>query len=188
MKNFQQIAAGVDVLPLCHAIKTQPELWDQNNWRKNYAGSPHLDISDIWLRYSSPNAVDDESNTTKVVNDVAPVWYPAMGKLWQARPIVLDLMRRVEAYELGRLLITKLPPGGRILPHSDAQGAYTDQDGSRYHVVLQGLPGSLFRSGDETVNMQTGSVWWFDHTEEHEVINNSADDRIHLLVDLKVMR
>jgi len=51
--------------------------------------------------------------------------------------------------------------------------------------VLQSQPGVDFRAGDEHVFMPTGSVWWFQNKEEHEVINNSADDRIHLVVDIR---
>ena len=56
----------------------------------------------------------------------------------------------------------------------------------RFHVVLQGLPGSLYRCGDEEVQMLSGQVWWFQHREIHEVLNNSADARLHLLVDMRV--
>jgi hypothetical protein len=33
--------------------------------------------------------------------------------------------------------------------------------------------------------MRTGEVWWFNNAIEHEVVNNSADDRIHLIVDIR---
>jgi hypothetical protein len=74
-----------------------------------------------------------------------------------------------------------------MLPHADTEGTYV-QEGSimRYHVVVRGEPGSLFRCGDETVNMRTGEVWAFNALLEHEVMNNSADDRIHLLVDCRI--
>ena len=58
-------------------------------------------------------------------------------------------------------------------------------DGMRFHVVLHGLPGSLYKCGDEVVCMRTGEVWWFQHREVHSVENNSSDTRIHLLVDLR---
>lgn len=186
MNNFQQLGAGLDVGPLLHVLQRNPDLWNRRKWRTTYAGTPHVDVSDIWLRYSDENATADPANTSTVQMDTRPVWYPEWHQLPQARNLVFGLMSRVQAYELGRVLITKIPPGGRILPHSDATGAYTDQeDGARYHIVLHGLPGSLFRAGDETVNMQTGEVWWFNHLAEHEVVNNSADDRIHLLVDTR---
>jgi len=31
----------------------------------------------------------------------------------------------------------------------------------------------------------SGEVWWFDNTQEHEVMNNSADDRIVMIVDIR---
>jgi aspartyl/asparaginyl beta-hydroxylase (cupin superfamily) len=33
--------------------------------------------------------------------------------------------------------------------------------------------------------MAAGEVWWFDNTVEHEVVNNSADDRIVLICDIR---
>jgi hypothetical protein len=33
--------------------------------------------------------------------------------------------------------------------------------------------------------MKTGDIWWFDNSQEHEVLNNSADDRLALIVDIR---
>ena len=30
-----------------------------------------------------------------------------------------------------------------------------------------------------------GEVWWFDNARTHEVVNNSAGDRIHMIVDIR---
>lgn len=184
MRHFLKIADGVDVLPVLNALVRQPELWDRDTFRTQFKDTPHQasDVSDVWLRFSNPSALDPAS---RVAGDNAPVWHDATHKLPQVKPIVLDLMRRVEAYELGRLLITRVRPGGRILPHVDDQGDYVHVPGrARYHVVLQGLPGSLFHCGDETACMLTGSVWWFNPFQIHSVENNSIDDRLHLLVDV----
>ena len=95
-------------------------------------------------------------------------------------------MKWTSAYELGRVLITRIPPGGQILPHRDDAGEYVNmRDIARYHVVIQGLPGSLYHCGNETVNMRTGQIWWFNAKLDHAVINESADDRIHLLCDVR---
>lgn len=182
MKHFLKIAEGVDVMPLLHAVSVQPDLWSENRMRQTFApDSPHVDVEDIWLRFSE---LDEPAG---VGDDLETVDYPAFARLPMARPIVFDLARRVEAERIGRVMITKLAPGKRILPHADVLGAYASYY-SRYHVPLQGLPGSLFRAGDEQVCMRTGEVWWFDASAPHEVINNSADDRLHLIVDLKVAR
>lgn len=184
MRNFYKLAQNIDVVPLMNSLIRQPELWDQNTFRTQFPGTPHVDVEDIWLRFSDPSKCDTRSN---VIGDDNPIWHPAAFKLPQAQPIILDLMRRTEAYELGRVLITRIKPGGRILPHVDSDGSYVNtQNRVRYHVVLQGLPGSLYRTGDETVCMMTGEAWFFNPMLEHEVLNNSIDDRIHMLVDVTV--
>lgn len=184
MKHFLRLAERVDTMPLLHALHRQPELWNADTFRTQYPGTPHREVDDILLRFSDPAKCNTVST---VIGDGKPVWHPAAAKLpW--RPIVLDLMRRVEAYQLDRLLITRLAPGGRIMPHADDQGEYVnDPSRERYHVVIQGLPGSLYTNGDETVTMRTGEVWLFDPLLVHSIQNNSEDDRIHMLVDLKLM-
>jgi quercetin dioxygenase-like cupin family protein len=83
-------------------------------------------------------------------------------------------------------MINKLKAGGRIYPHADTpvHAEYWD----RFHIVLQSQPGSNFRCDDEWVNMETGDVWWFNNRLEHEVVNNSDDDRIHLVCDIRTSK
>jgi hypothetical protein len=182
MRYFQQIAAGIDTMPMLLAIHRQPHLWNADRFRTTYPGTPHGEADDILLRYTGPSA---SRSVDTVIEDDEPVWLPAASALpW--KPIVLDLMRRVEAYQLDRLLITRLRPGARIAPHADNVGEYAaaNDERARFHVVLQGLPGSLYHNGNEVVCMTTGSVWTFTPREVHSVENNSCDDRLHLIVDL----
>lgn len=172
---------------LSHQLMRNKQLWNENRFRTEFPNTPHVDVDDIWLRFSD---VEKCTTTTVVIGDDKPVWYPAAQVLYEARPLIRGLMHQVNAYELGRVLISRIPPGGRILPHRDDAGEYVlTPDIARYHVVLQGLPGSLFVCGEgddqETVCMETGEVWWFDARSCHQVVNNSADDRIHLLVDVR---
>ena len=177
MRNFQQIARA-DVVPLLAAIHRQPELWNANRLRKDYPGSPHSAMDDIWIRFNELGA-----GPGSVIDATEAVWYPAADRLPQVRPILFDLMRRVEGERLGRVVITRLAPGGRIEPHCD-QGAPAEYY-QRYHVSLACEPGCNFRSGDETVFMQPGTVWWFDNCKEHEVLNYSSDDRMTMIVDIR---
>ena len=182
MRYFQQIAAGVDTLPMLLALQRRPELWNADNFRTTYPGTPHAGADDILLRYTGPSA---NRSVDTVIEDEQPVWLPAASVLpW--RPMVLDLMRRVDAYQLDRLLITRLRPGARILPHADNVGDYaaSNNERARFHIVLQGLPGSLYHNGDESIQMLTGEVWTFTPREVHAVENNSRDDRLHLIVDV----
>ena len=180
------IARDVDVVPLQHVLMRKPELWNQEKFRTTYDNTPHAEVDDILLRYSAPDKTADPSDTAEVQNDHGAVWYPAAETLPEVKPLVLDLMRYTNAYELTRLLISRLAPGKRILPHADNVGEYVKLgDIARYHIVVRGLPGSLFRCGDEEVNMQSGEIWWFQPHLEHQIVNNSPDDRIHLLADLR---
>jgi hypothetical protein len=182
VRFFTQIAAGVDTMPMLLTLQRHPELWNADPFRTQYPGTPHAEADDILLRYTGPSA---HRSVDTVIEDDQPVWLPAAQVLpW--RPIVFDLMRRVEAYQLDRLLITRLRPGARIAPHADNVGEYAanNDERARFHVVLQGLPGSLYHNGTETVQMLSGSVWTFTPREVHAVENNSADDRIHLIVDV----
>jgi aspartyl/asparaginyl beta-hydroxylase len=182
MRNFYRLAQGLNMNAIQHALARQPDLWNENTFRTTFPNTPHVDVDDIWLRFSDPAKCD---TTSTVIGDDSPIWFHGALKLPEVQPIILDLMRAVSAYELGRVLITRIKPGGVILPHTDSAGDYVlTRDRVRYHVVIQGLPGSMYRTGDETVNMKTGEIWFFNPLLEHEVYNHSADDRIHLLVDL----
>lgn len=178
MKNFLQIAHNVDVLPSLHAIHSKPDLWDENNLRTTHPFSPHLECSDIWCWF---NKVPDDPS--EVVDDIQVVPYRAWNELPQLRPLIFDLMRRVEGTQLGRVIITKLEPGKKIPVHED-QGAPVEFY-SRYQIALQSLPGALFTIDDETVNFRSGDVWKITNSKPHGVVNNSADSRIVVIVDIR---
>lgn len=179
MRNFHKLGQGQDTAALLAAVQTRPALWNANALRQEFDNSPHKEAEDIWLRFNADPSVESCGDDLEAVN------YPAWDALPMARPLVFNLMRYVEAERLGRVMITKLAPGAQILPHADILGGYAHYY-TRYHVVLQGLPGSLFHCGDETVNMRTGDIWHFNAHAVHSVVNNSADDRVHMLCDMRI--
>lgn len=183
MKNFQHLAAGLNVTPLLNALQRQPELWNQFPIRTQHPGTAHADVSDILVRFNDFSEFERTGDPATVTDDKECEAFPAWGKLPQLRPIVFDLMRTVEAVRLGRVIITKLPSGKLITPHVDGGAPATYYD--RFMVALQCLPGAVFHIGDESVNFRAGDVWHIDNRVEHSVINNSADDRIVCIIDLR---
>lgn len=179
MRNFLKMAQGVNILPLLHAVHRQPELWNQNTLRTSHPGTVHSQVDDIWLWFNE--FCKDDPYT--VVNSKDCIPYPAWQALPECRSLVFDLMRLVEGVQLGRVLITRLPPGKCISPHID-QGAPAEFY-SRYQIALQVYPGTTFKAGNEQINMKTGDCWLFDNTQEHSVTNNSIEDRIVLIVDIR---
>lgn len=179
MRNFLKVG-NVTVGHIQQVLWANPDLWNQHALRKTFPGSPNLDVDDIWLHFL-PDEENVEDAQKTVWHAEAQVLNPVV------MPLVLDLMRATNSYRLERLFITRLPPGGQILAHADVNGSYaTLSDLRRYHVVLQGLPGSMFYCGEEEICMQTGDIWWFNAAVVHAVKNNSKADRVHLLVDTRV--
>lgn len=174
MRYFLKVAEGIKTVPYMVALARQPQLWDLDNCRKTFEDSPHTAVNDILLRFGSKDG-----------DDLEAIDSPLMNKLLGVKEDLLNIMRVVNGSRLGRVVITRLEAGKKILPHADIKGAYASYY-TRYHLVLQGFPGSLFNCGDETVNMLTGELWWFDAAAEHSVINNSRDDRVHMLIDVRI--
>lgn len=175
MINFSKIATGIDVSKIANALRAQPDLFDEITERQSYEGSAHKDTKAIFLRWCKGLSVYAAFTEIPAFN------FPAMGKLPEAHELINLVTTAVGAKELGRLLIVSLRPGGVIAPHAD-EGVYADHY-ERFHLVLDSDEGNYFHVGDETAEMRTGELWWFNHKECHTVANNSSRERIHMIID-----
>ena len=180
MKNFYRLGAGLNMTPLMMELMRQPHLWREDTYLRDYPQGPFKDVETIFLRFP-PASVTELERSTKDQHEC--VWMDGWLHLPAARPLVFALMNQVAGERIGRVMLNKIVPGGRIYPHADTpvHAQYWD----RFHYVVASAPGVLFRCGDETVGMGTGELWWFQNELEHEVVNNSATDRIHLIIDIR---
>ena len=189
MKNFLKLASGIDVMPLNLAIARRPELWKEDTYLRDYPQGPFGMIESIMLRFpikSGSEAKAEFENPNSTYDQHESIDYPPYKTLHEARPIVMGLMHAVGGERLGRVMVNKIEPGGRIFPHVDTP-IYTEYY-NRFHVVLTSPPECWFRSGEEVVHMNVGEVWWFDNKQEHEVVNEGNTDRIHMVVDIRTSR
>lgn len=179
-------------MPLLMAIHRADKshgVWKEDTYLRDYPQGPFGQTESIILRFP-PRTVHEteEALAAHLANfdQHENVDQPVFKQLPEARPMIFGLMAAVQGERLGRCMINKLAPGGVVFPHADTpvHAEYWD----RYHVVLQSQPGGVFRVEDERVEMRTGDVWWFNNRVEHEVINNSADFRIHLIVDIRTSK
>jgi len=180
LKYFTKIADNVDVLPLLFQLQKHPELWDQHQERTKRPKSAHTEVSDIWLRFQK------KSETDKFATGQKPhlsVWYPAIQKLPAAIPIVFWMMSRVQGEQLGGVLITKIPAGGKIDAHTDHGWHVEYYD--KFYLSIKSQPGANFYCGDEVICPHPGDIWYFDNREPHWVINESNDDRITMIICIK---
>lgn len=181
MRNFQLIAREVNVVPLIQELQRNAELWDENTLRTKHANTAHSEVSDIWLWFNQ--IPKSESEIFKVRDDKDVIPYKAWKDLPSARALIFALMNQVQAVRLGRVIITRLASGKQITPHRDGGAPATYYQ--RYQFALQCLPGNVFNIGEESVSFTTGEVWHINNREIHSVINNSKDDRIVMIVDLR---
>lgn len=186
MKYFQRIAANIDVTPLLLAIKQNPHLWKEDTYLRDYPQGPFGEVETIMLRFPVKSVKETEQEVLDHLSKYdqhESIDYPAYAILTQARPLVMNLMAYVHGTRLGRVMINKIAPGGKIFPHVDTP-EHTKYF-RRFHLVLESYPGVVFRAGDEQINPQSGEIFWFDNSQEHEVINNSADNRTSMVIDIK---
>ena len=176
MKNFLKIAQ-INPFPLLVQLKQREELWGERKARQ-FGGSPHEDVDDIWLRFGP-----EQGSLFDHIDGLEKVNYPQWKELSQIRDVVLNLQRSTESTRIGSVLVTKLAPGMRIASHKDEGKCPLYYE--RYQIALQSNPGCVFRIEDEEVQFAAGDVWWINNKAIHTVVNNSNDDRIAVVVDLR---
>jgi hypothetical protein len=189
MKNFTQLWQGGNVAPLLAAIEEHPDLWKEDTYLRDYPQGPFGDTETIMIRFPEKAVFDLEHSVDlykagklEGFDQHECIWYPASKLLPMAVEMACSLMYAVKGERLGRVMINKLKPGGRIFPHPDTPEhcAYYN----RFHFVVQSNEDVYFRCGNEVMNWQQGDVFGFNNALEHEVINNGTTDRIHMVVDL----
>lgn len=190
MKHFSKIYDGVDVAPLMAEIDANPQLWDAYNTRRTGKWTPHSGMTDIWVRYNDITPYLEAGNMAGFNDPHLPVWYPAFDALPSLKPILFELMAKVEGEMLGGVLITRIPPGGGIDPHIDKNWHVDYFD--KYYISLQSAEGANFCCDHdgvlEKLSPKVGECWLFDNRKNHWVENNSNQDRITLIICVRTKR
>jgi hypothetical protein len=182
MRNFQQVANSIDVLPLVLELYRQPELWNQHTARTGGKGS-FEGTDDIWVRFRDPQEL---TSTSSFNEPFTPVFYPAWHALPHLRPLVFGLMARLEAVQLGGILITRVPPGQQVAPHDDRGRWHPEFFKTKAYMPLATNPLCYSTCEEERVVMQIGEVWLFDNLKTHSTVNDGETDRITVIISMRV--
>ena len=102
-------------------------------------------------------------------------------------PYLLDapyLLQVVASFDevVARSRLMRLAPGAVVQEHVDFN--YHWYSRVRIHVPIITEPTVRFFCGTEEVHMAAGDAWLFDSWRRHRVINGSANERIHLVIDI----
>ncbi len=83
---------------------------------------------------------------------------------------------------VARSRLMRLAPGAKVAEHVDFNYHWVSR--VRIHVPIITNPAVTFYCGDESVHMAEGESWLFDSWRRHRVVNDSAQTRTHLVIDL----
>jgi Aspartyl/Asparaginyl beta-hydroxylase len=170
MQNFKKLISNINVNPLLDQLQNNPHLWNESDlWTRGKEGSAIYNTDNIILRFNKSPGWDKEAFTI----------------LSAAQEIVFNLMHVIPGEHLGKVVITKLRSGEIIADHIDMMPPGVPPYFQRYQIPLSVSPGVIFKCGDEEVYMKPGEAWWFDNQVTHSVTNNSNEDRISMLADIR---
>lgn len=180
--RFKRVCTGLPVEHLVDQVAEQPSLWKLITTRQDYEGSAHHDTECIFLRWCR------DQSLAAAWTALDAVWLPTVDALSGMHAPLLALLQALrpngDPLELGRVILVNLPAGGVIDEHLD-EGAYAEHY-DRFHISLQSDEGNRFWVDGESFHALPGEAWWFNHRRKHSVRNDSATDRLHLIVDAAV--
>ena len=180
MSRFVKLASGVDTSAVLLDLMRTPELWDQNTTRTTFEGTPFAACSDIWVRF---RPASDLTSSEAHKTEYRCVNWPAWHALPSLRPLVRAIKQQVDPIEVGSILITRLPPSARMLPHSDCGSWAAEWYNTKVHAVLAGSAVAMC-DGEEAMFRQ-GDLYSFDNLLMHSVSNRGTEDRIALIVSMR---
>jgi hypothetical protein len=83
-------------------------------------------------------------------------------------------------------ILINLPKSKKIKPHIDAHIYFNSRN--RIHIPILTNDMCIFEVAGEEINMKQGEIWEINNSDKpHSVTNNGETDRIHLLIDWKII-
>jgi Aspartyl/Asparaginyl beta-hydroxylase len=183
MRTHELSTSSLDVLSLQSEVIKNISSFDEYNQRRVFPNSPHAEMTDIWARYNDVRPYIAAGSMEGFADEHDSIWYPIVEKLPSIKKVLFDLMYAVDGERLGGVLITKVPPRGKILKHTDKGWHATYYD--KFYVPVLNGKGAVFCFEDGIIEPEYGQAWWFDNSNPHWVENTSDIDRIAMIVCIR---
>jgi len=100
-------------------------------------------------------------------------------------PLILPILNKLKSYYVYNYhasFISRLNPHSTITKHADS--GYFLEKCNRIHVPLKTNKNVTYWIDDKPYYWQVGNIYEFNNLLEHEVINSSDSERIHLVLNL----
>lgn len=187
MNRFMQgeairyIASDLPIAGLLQELADNPQVWDEHTSRTAPVNSPHHGLSDIWVRYNDWANFTGNSRAFNEEHDA--VWLPPAQTLPSAKKLAKLVMAIVGGDRLGMVLITRIPPGGRVAPHIDS--GWHARYYNKYAVQIKGNADQAFHFDGESLSPEPGDLYTFNNSKLHWVTNDSDEERITCIICIR---
>jgi mannose-6-phosphate isomerase-like protein (cupin superfamily) len=182
MRNFRLLHAGLDVAPILAELQAVLD-WGLYPERKERDGTAHGDLTaDLWIRYFHRDTLIEPDDYNRPGQCV---FYPVWDKLPSLHPVVWTLMASQRSVELGGILCTRLPPGGRIQRHSDGCSWHAQRYNFKCYIVLEANARCVVECDGEEQVFREGEIFEFDNTRPHSMTNDGTTQRTTMIVCLR---
>lgn len=181
MKPIKLLVRNAPVFDLQDELATHPDIWDRRKQRT--AQYVHGDVSDIWVRYNELGLTNPSAALADMQTAHESVWYPESELIPSARKLALQIMGFVQGERLGGILITRVPAGTEVKPHSDHSWHADYYD--KFAIQVHGHSQQAFCFEDASLVTLPGDIYTFDNSKVHWVTNESPEDRVTMIICIK---
>lgn len=168
----------LDVSALQEQLDKAPHLWNRHRERTEMYGTPHNGVSDIWARYRPWS--EYTGDWARFHDEHVSVWYPGIADIPAAWSLSRKVQRMLGAETLGGVLITMVPPGGKVDWHVD--GGWHAGHYRKVGVQIRGDQNQRFAFEGSELRADDGDVYEFQNDVPHAVFNDSDRVRQTMIV------
>jgi hypothetical protein len=172
-EHYREIC-GVDISAALAAVRQIGEAeWDAENEKKENDFSCFRQTRHIIGRFN---------------NGPHPEGYHATAFWSRWSGMALPVMSAVAAHydlaapDFSKVMLARLAAAGKIDPHSDI--GVSNHLAHKIHVPLVTNDRVWFQVGTETFRLEAGKAYELNNIQVHSVVNDGAEDRIHLVFEL----
>jgi hypothetical protein len=162
-------------------LDAHPEVWNLHRERTEMYGTPHNGVSDVWVRYRPWEQYTGDWPAFHAEHESA--WYPCIAAIPAVWSLARKVKRHVGAKTLGGVLVTKIPPGGRVEPHVD--GGWHASHYDKYAVQLKGNASRRSASRIRSYGPSRATSTPSTTRKLHWVTNDSDSERMTLIICLR---
>jgi len=110
---------------------------------------------------------------------------PALSHLPYASELISDIERKFHCRVCFTRLM-RLNAKGFIAPHNDRSKEHVGRDLMRMHIPVITNPNVFFEVEGEYYHLSSGNLYFTDTIAIHSVLNNSDEDRLHIILDCEL--